>query len=342
MDNQAKTQERYKILINGRNGAFVADFIQYTESYFKCLSTSDCPQDVVNHFEIFRPDAYVCFAETENSKVLFQTNDLREKGLLHDAPVIVICDDAIVPKIEYSARFTVDMVVKRPISAGNLALKIIRYFEEKKEQEEALKAAEAAAAEASAEEVSAVNAEVPEEQTAESQAQETTEQPDAGPELVSEEERDKANALKSADVMDKDELLKQVEAIQAEMLAKEKPKKHILVVDDDRTVLKMLKTALSDKYDVTTMVNGIMVEKFLETKKVDLVILDYEMPVETGAAVFKKIKANEKARKVPVCFLTGISDREKIMEVMALKPHGYMLKPIDMDMLFSTISNLIE
>ena len=126
------------------------------------------------------------------------------------------------------------------------------------------------------------------------------------------------------------------------MLAKEKPKKHILVVDDDRTVLKMLKTALSDKYDVTTMVNGIMVEKFLETKKVDLVILDYEMPVETGAAVFKKIKANEKARKVPVCFLTGISDKEKIMEVMSLKPHGYMLKPIDMDMLFSTISNLIE
>lgn len=341
MDNQSKPQENYKILINGRNGAFVTDFIQYTESYFKCLSTSDCPQDVMNHFEIFHPDAYVCFAETDNSKVLLQTNDLRDKGFCNDAPVIVVCDDAIASKIEYSARYTVDMIVKRPISAGNLALKIIRYFEEKKEREEELRKAEEEAA------ANAAPEEAPAEESAETAAEaENAAAPENAPEPdkteVSEDERDAANSLKSADVMDKDELLKQVEAIQAEMLAREKPKKHILVVDDDRTVLKMLKTALSDKYDVTTMVNGIMVEKFLMSKKVDLVILDYEMPIETGAAVFRKIKANEKARKVPVCFLTGISDKEKIMEVMALKPHGYMLKPIDMDMLFSTISNLIE
>ena len=123
-------------------------------------------------------------------------------------------------------------------------------------------------------------------------------------------------------------------------MAAAKRKKHILIVDDDRTVLKMLKTALEDTYDVTTMVNGIMVEKFLESKDVDVVVLDYEMPVETGADIFRKIKANPKANHVPVCFLTGISEREKIMEVMALKPHGYLLKPIDMDMLFATISNL--
>ena len=85
-----ENQKTYKILLNGRNGAFVNDFIQYTESYFKCLSTSDCPQDVMNHFELFRPDAYVCFAETENSKVLFQTNDLRESPFWNDAPIIVI------------------------------------------------------------------------------------------------------------------------------------------------------------------------------------------------------------------------------------------------------------
>lgn len=333
-----ENQKTYKILLNGRNGAFVNDFIQYTESYFKCLSTSDCPQDVMNHFELFRPDAYVCFAETENSKVLFQTNDLRESPFWNDAPIIVICDESIATKIEYSARYAVDMVVKRPISAGNLALKIIRHFEELKEQEKLQQAEEAAAA-----------AETSADSTGETQGTSETENtavPEetakSTPEEVSESERDAANALKSADVMDKDELLKQIDALRAEMDAPPpQAKKHILVIDDDRTVLKMLKTALSDKYDVTTMVNGIMAVKFLESKKVDLVILDYEMPVETGASVFRKIKASEKAKNIPVCFLTGVSDREKIMEVMSLKPHGYLLKPIDMDMLFSTISNLI-
>ena len=119
-------------------------------------------------------------------------------------------------------------------------------------------------------------------------------------------------------------------------------KKHILIVDDDRTVLKMLKSALSDTYEVTTMINGMMVDKLFESKKIDLIILDYEMPIETGAEIFKRIKKNPIAARVPVCFLTGVSDKEKILEVMSLKPHGYLLKPIDMDMLSSTVKNLTK
>lgn len=119
-------------------------------------------------------------------------------------------------------------------------------------------------------------------------------------------------------------------------------KKHILIVDDDRTVLKMLKSALGDQYEVTTMINGVMVDKLLDTKKVDLIVLDYEMPIETGADIFRRLKKNPKAEHIPVCFLTGVSEREKIMEVMSLKPHGYLLKPIDMDMLQATIKNLTD
>lgn len=140
-----------------------------------------------------------------------------------------------------------------------------------------------------------------------------------------------------------------IEAKSAEAAAKETEaasnsdkKKHILIVDDDRTVLKMLKSALSDRYEITTMINGVMVDKLLETKKVDLIILDYEMPIETGADIFRRIKKNPKALHIPVCFLTGVTDREKILEVMSLKPHGYLLKPIDMDMLSATIRTLTD
>lgn len=118
-------------------------------------------------------------------------------------------------------------------------------------------------------------------------------------------------------------------------------RKHILVVDDDRTVLKMLKSALEGTYDVTTMANGAMIDKLLSAKKVDMIILDYEMPIESGAEIFRRIRKKTTAANIPVCFLTGVSDREKIMEVMSLKPNGYILKPIDMDALTSTIKSLI-
>lgn len=121
-----------------------------------------------------------------------------------------------------------------------------------------------------------------------------------------------------------------------------KEKKHILVVDDDRGVLKMLKEALGEKYDVTTMVNGKMIEKFIETKQTDLILLDYEMPEESGAEIFKRLRLQLKVKKIPVIFLTGVADSEKIKDVLALRPKGYLLKPIDMARLMSSIENALK
>ncbi len=117
-------------------------------------------------------------------------------------------------------------------------------------------------------------------------------------------------------------------------------KKHILVVDDDKSMLKMLKTALGEAYDVTTMMNGILVERFLDSNDVDLIILDYEMPIETGADVYKKLKCNPKGQSIPVCFLTGVTEQSKIDEIIGLKPHAYLFKPVNIDQLITTVSNL--
>lgn len=126
-------------------------------------------------------------------------------------------------------------------------------------------------------------------------------------------------------------------ALQAEM----ERKKHILVVDDDSSVLKLLKGYLAERYDVATAINGKIALKFLETKKTDMVLLDYEMPVENGAAVLQKIRENAATAKLPVVFLTGVTDKQKILEVLALKPQGYLTKPIDMEKLSSTIKGVL-
>lgn len=90
------------------------------------------------------------------------------------------------------------------------------------------------------------------------------------------------------------------------------------------------------------MITGKMAEKFLETRPCDLILLDYEMPVENGPAVFKKIKNMESAKDIPIIFLTGVADKEKITEVLMLKPQGYLLKPIDTDKLLNTIENIVN
>ena len=65
------------------------------------------------------------------------------------------------------------------------------------------------------------------------------------------------------------------------------------------------------------------------------------MPVENGPAVLEKLRANPATRDIPVVFLTGVSDREKIQEALVLKPQGYLLKPIDREKLLEVIHKVI-
>ena len=92
---------------------------------------------------------------------------------------------------------------------------------------------------------------------------------------------------------------------------------------------------------MATAVSGKIAMKFLERKKTNLILLDYEMPEENGPAVLEKLRANEATKDVPVIFLTGVSEREKIQEALALKPQSYLLKPVDHEKLLNAITKFV-
>lgn len=127
----------------------------------------------------------------------------------------------------------------------------------------------------------------------------------------------------------------------ADPAAKDGARKHVLVVDDNSMMLKLIKEHLHEKYDVATAVSGKIALKFLERKKTDLILLDYEMPGENGPAVLEQLRASDETKDIPVVFLTGVTEKKKIAEVLVLKPQSYLLKPIDREKLLSTIEKII-
>lgn len=118
-------------------------------------------------------------------------------------------------------------------------------------------------------------------------------------------------------------------------------RKHVLVVDDNAMMLKVIKEHLHEKYDVATAVSGKVALKFLERKKTDLILLDYEMPDESGPVILEKLRSMDETKDIPVIFLTGVTESKKIKEALALKPQSYLLKPIDRDKLLDTIGQTI-
>ncbi len=103
-------------------------------------------------------------------------------------------------------------------------------------------------------------------------------------------------------------------------------KKKILVVDDDGTMLRAIKSWLSEKYQVFMVNSGMAAITFLAKNEVDLILLDYEMPVTTGPQVLQMLRSEPSTSNIPGMFLTVKSDKESVMQVISLKPEKYLLK----------------
>ena len=119
-------------------------------------------------------------------------------------------------------------------------------------------------------------------------------------------------------------------------------KKRILIVDDDPTMLRMIKSLLSEKYHVYMANSGMNAITFLATNEVDLILLDYEMPVISGAKVLEMIRSEIKTENIPVMFLTAKNDKESVMNVLALKPEKYLLKTMPPEEWIKNIDEFFE
>lgn len=107
---------------------------------------------------------------------------------------------------------------------------------------------------------------------------------------------------------------------------KKREMKKILVIDDDGNSLYSIQNILSSKYRVFIANSGTSAIAFLASNEVDLILLDYEMPVVNGPKVLEMLRSESSTASIPVMFLTSKSDKESVMSVVSLKPDKYLLK----------------
>lgn len=102
----------------------------------------------------------------------------------------------------------------------------------------------------------------------------------------------------------------------------------ILIVDDDVEMLKIFRFYLQDKYDVSVVNSGKLAMTLLTDYVPDVILLDYMMPGCNGAEVLKYMKEEEGMKRIPVIFLTGVTDEDTIKECLSYHPADYIVKPI--------------
>jgi DNA-binding response OmpR family regulator len=120
-------------------------------------------------------------------------------------------------------------------------------------------------------------------------------------------------------------------------------KKKILIVDDERDIVKALMIRLQGAgYEVVTAFDGAQGVFMAHKEKPDLIILDIRMPAGNGFSVAQRLKRSVHTFTIPVIFLTGSPEKNAEEKAMALGARFYVKKPYDPEELLDAIKRALE
>lgn len=104
----------------------------------------------------------------------------------------------------------------------------------------------------------------------------------------------------------------------------------ILVVEDNPMNMELAVDLLELRgYKVFSATTGQMALEISEREKVDLILMDVQLPGMDGLAVTKKLKENPETKHIPVVALTAHAMKGDEERMLSHGCAGYIAKPID-------------
>ena len=114
------------------------------------------------------------------------------------------------------------------------------------------------------------------------------------------------------------------------------PKK-ILVIDDDKTFVKMVRSSLEvNHFDVISAFDGDEGLEKAKTLNPDLIILDIEMPKMDGYTFMLEMKKIVGKKDIPILIITAKESMQDIFKMEGVKE--YIVKPVNSNQLMVLIN----
>ncbi len=120
---------------------------------------------------------------------------------------------------------------------------------------------------------------------------------------------------------------------------KNNERKSILIIDDEPECLRRTQQILHNQYKTYVANSGLSAAMLLAKHHVNLILLDYYLPVVDGSKILKMLKTEPATADIPVIFLSGIEDEEAVKYTKKLGAEGYIYKNSAAEKLATTISD---
>ena len=116
----------------------------------------------------------------------------------------------------------------------------------------------------------------------------------------------------------------------------------ILIIDDNKLNLLLVRNYLRKKYSVKIAINEKEAFSELENNRINLILLDIMMPRIDGFELCQILKKEKKYRNIPIIFLTAKTDIESIEKAFQIGGVDYITKPFNKEELFARIKTHLE
>ncbi|MDE7266875.1 MAG: response regulator [Lachnospiraceae bacterium] len=295
-----------KLLLLGNNKRLITDFFMQMDFYFICASTSIIAGDMATHYQFFEPDAIVyCMRAESRDNIIGVTSFVENVAKKGKTPFIVVADASDYEFLGKMPGGRADLRIGAGASISEIQSEVNNIITRYKNNQ--------------LEEVTTKNV---------SQLDDTFS-------TLAKLEAELSSVSGAASDVNIQKLAPKSES------AATTGRPRILVVDDSTIIHKAIKSYVENVYDVSTAISGAAALRFLQAKEVNAILLDYEMPEMDGPEVLTQIRNNPLTANIPVIFLTGVNDTSKIQKALMLKPNGYLLKPIDKNVLMDKLKEIL-
>jgi len=120
-------------------------------------------------------------------------------------------------------------------------------------------------------------------------------------------------------------------------------RKHILVVEDEAALRKMVKRRLEgNNYDVSAVASGEDGLNKIYEGNIDLIILDIMLPGADGYEVARTLKSNPRYSGIPILMFTAKGSGDSQEKAFEAGADDYLVKPYEGDILLYKVKTLLE
>lgn len=123
---------------------------------------------------------------------------------------------------------------------------------------------------------------------------------------------------------------------------------NVLIVDDSKIVRRVLTNTMKRYFKAPTWSelnlfeaeDGNEAMDVMKREKVDIMLLDWNMPNMTGPEVVEAVRANKEWHKTRIVMATTEGSKASVLAMIKKGANGYMVKPFQEDAIFKTLDTI--